>query len=606
MSLICIYIYIYIYLLILSFFFSPDKQDALLPPKVIRSLLDILYTLPSLSAATAKYSHHHHHYHHHHPPSKNKDTDGYIDNNNNNNNNTSSSLYIRQHTEIRERDFDVLIDSMMQSSTADNNKANMNNTNNNDNNNDAAIHTSSSSSLSLISETDAFSIFRLLTSWIVCTLSIFIDMPLCPGTEFLERRYNIDFEKTTVMNRYRISLEECELLLLVFRQHCRQRRNGHNENNDHSKDNTGSGMVLNDWISWICPEKSTNWNNDNNNNNNNMYMRYIARPLAEAVFVSKLSGNKTEWRFFDFAEFAISFGTVPLEVLATSAVGTFVGQVNGNHLTVECMKRVRKLLFLLSLSYTYEVDHNDDKGVWEKFEQDPLSLPLPQPVETALKTNVTDKSTLIEMISMYSSAPTLLLPGLRDLTLVANGLFGVPPATPLLEKECITELTLRYQAIAPQDRSAPFGPAGSMWALISADWWHRWRMFVGSAQHSGATHAYTPSPPPPPTTATATTTSTVTTNSNGQKTSKFSKLFGKSKISSDNNNNNNNNGEKSNRLSPSDHGLDVSTHLSTTTSSMSGPPIPDSIDNSLITKERTPIVVANDQKGIYIYIYIHI
>ena len=39
-----------------------------------------------------------------------------------------------------------------------------------------------------------------------------------------------------------------------------------------------------------------------------------ARPLAEAVFVSKLTGNKREWRFFDFADFAISFGTAPLEV----------------------------------------------------------------------------------------------------------------------------------------------------------------------------------------------------------------------------------------------------------------------------------------------------
>ena len=160
------------------------------------------------------------------------------------------------------------------------------------------------------------------------------------------------------------------------------------------------------------------------------------------------------------------------EVLASSAVGTFVGQVNGKKLTVECMKRVRRLLFLLSLPHTYE---DKDDNVWEIFESSPSQLQLPTQIETALS-NVTDRDTLVQMITLYSSpsnvgSSTLLLPGIRDLCLIANTLFGVPPATPLLEKESITELTLRYQAIAPQDATTPFGPLGSEWVLRSAEWY---------------------------------------------------------------------------------------------------------------------------------------
>ena len=48
------------------------------------------------------------------------------------------------------------------------------------------------------------------------------------------------------------------------------------------------------------------------------------------------------------------------------------------------------------------------------------------------------------------------LPGLRDLSLTACCLFGVYPASPLLEKEYITELTVRYIPVQPT-------PAGIWW-----------------------------------------------------------------------------------------------------------------------------------------------
>ena len=106
------------------------------------------------------------------------------------------------------------------------------------------------------------------------------------------------------MNRYRISIEECDLLLLLFKQHCRRNRNVYTHMHTGSSSAAGYGMSLDDWLDWMCPSTATL-----GSKRSVVCMKYIAKPLAEALFVSKLNGNKTEWRFFDFAEFAISFGT---------------------------------------------------------------------------------------------------------------------------------------------------------------------------------------------------------------------------------------------------------------------------------------------------------
>ena len=134
------------------------------------------------------------------------------------------------------------------------------------------------------------------------------------GTEFLERRYNPDLEKQAVVNRYRISYNDCEDLLTLFRSQCLSKNSNSNTTITSTSSSSSMypsssrvvGMKIEEWLQWLCGGKD--------GNGCDVKISYISRPLAEAVFVSKLTGTKNEWRFFDFADFAISFGTAPIEV----------------------------------------------------------------------------------------------------------------------------------------------------------------------------------------------------------------------------------------------------------------------------------------------------
>ena len=86
-------------------FLHPDKQDAIIETKSIRAILDIMFTLPSYTAFLLKA----------------KGSTGQLSRQQRLSLETSvnnTSLHIRQYKEIRERDLEVLVQSMLQSPPA--------------------------------------------------------------------------------------------------------------------------------------------------------------------------------------------------------------------------------------------------------------------------------------------------------------------------------------------------------------------------------------------------------------------------------------------------------------------------------------------------------
>lgn len=109
--------------------------------------------------------------------------------------------------------------------------------------------------------------------------------------------------------------------------------------------------------------------------------------------------------------------------------------------------------------------------------------------------------------------------------------------------------------------------------------WQSWRIFVGSSQYSLQSHS-PPLPPPPLPPHQPSSPSSSPPTMGKSKFKIFSKLKGTSKHSND---------MTVNQL-PSNTNIQ-------TIENINAPPIPDSIDNSMIVKEKSHIVVVNDTKG---------
>eukprot|EP01038_Epipyxis_sp_PR26KG_P004301 gene4301-6097_t len=104
-----------------------------------------------------------------------------------------------------------------------------------------------------------------------------------------------------------------------------------------------------------------------------------------------------------------------------------------------------------------------------------------------LKSFLDDESNHVGFVDRVKSAlinHRYLFPGIRDLSITACCLFGVPPNWPIEEKEYVTELTVRYLKQYPQSSSNPYGPIGTEWCLISKTWYDGWRLFVGQKHNA--------------------------------------------------------------------------------------------------------------------------
>jgi len=76
---------------------------------------------------------------------------------------------------------------------------------------------------------------------------------------------------------------------------------------------------------------------------------------------------------------------------------------------------------------------------------------------------------------------TRLGPYLLDLRLIASVLFGVRPASAPMEQIFIDEIKRRHKYRYPRSREGsvqPRGPCGTVWYVISAEWWRTWKHFT--------------------------------------------------------------------------------------------------------------------------------
>jgi hypothetical protein len=89
----------------------------------------------------------------------------------------------------------------------------------------------------------------------------------------------------------------------------------------------------------------------------------------------------------------------------------------------------------------------------------------------------------VDLICQHSPS----LPGLSWLSITACCLFGLQPASPISEKEFITELMLWKEAETMQSSRYPFGRVGTEWAVVSSDWWLKWSYYVGRSNRDEQT-----------------------------------------------------------------------------------------------------------------------
>ncbi len=81
---------------------------------------------------------------------------------------------------------------------------------------------------------------------------------------------------------------------------------------------------------------------------------------------------------------------------------------------------------------------------------------------------------------------TRLGPYLVDLRLIASVLFGVRPASVIMEKNIIEEIQRRHKYRYPRNRERqPHGPRGTLWYVVNADWWRTWQHFTGKKNVDG-------------------------------------------------------------------------------------------------------------------------
>ena len=86
---------------------------------------------------------------------------------------------------------------------------------------------------------------------------------------------------------------------------------------------------------------------------------------------------------------------------------------------------------------------------------------------------------------------TRLGPYLLDLRLIASVLFGVRPASAPMEQLIIEEIKRRHKYRYPRSRvnsSQPRGPCGTVWYVISAEWWRTWEHYTEGKVVNGGSY----------------------------------------------------------------------------------------------------------------------
>lgn len=312
-----------------------------------------------------------------------------------------------------------------------------------------------------------------LSQWIRAVLVIFNERPPVRLTS-LERRYSKASECEQMMLRYNIPKTTCDRLRHVYYSHTHT-----------------SELTLPLWLQWTA--------------------NFLPRRLAHAIYISKLNTVKQCWRFGDFAEFCVHFGTS--DIHDVSAVSNMVSElcVMFQHSSAEGSRSVVSHYQMLRLCFLLALPHTDTSPFVEVTPPPSpsdvsaaiaaeFSHTIPASILSHLEAIRTPETPLAAYITLIASNAATFI-GIKQLAITASCLFGLKPTAPEAEKLYITELQLRYvELINAQEgqgvQQYTYGPPGTQWCIIAGSWWNTWRYYVGRVRMSNATNAPASVAPP--------------------------------------------------------------------------------------------------------------
>ena len=131
----------------------------------------------------------------------------------------------------------------------------------------------------------------LVCGWVRAVLSIFVE-PASTKLSSLERRYSAALEAEQMAERFSVPRAMCDQLRVLFYSHCATHSHTHSATDAHTHITTAKAeLSLQSWVQWTS------------------CTGFLTPSLATVLFRAKLTGLKHAWRFEDFAEFCMIFGT---------------------------------------------------------------------------------------------------------------------------------------------------------------------------------------------------------------------------------------------------------------------------------------------------------
>ena len=299
---------------------------------------------------------------------------------------------------------------------------------------------------------------ELMSVWVFRLLESLLE-PVPSAMLELERRYSSVLESEELMRRHSIGKKTTEHLRKLFYLQCAA----------HSRaELTSAG-----WLEWTVDRGR------------------LAPELAALVFQSRLGATKQSWRFIDFATFCVVFASDN----ANEKLQNLISGIGG-YLKLELRQAAELVARLLSMESPgvrgwrrslrrrsvlrgEETNGTLSLALGPELE---VRAPLVPPLQAAISSEKDEL--IVDRLAEHDG----LLPGLRELLLLASCQFGVAPASPLRQRELVTELLQRhYSRSGPASSddfrsTAGFGSPGTEWCIVSKRWWDDWQRFVGGAR----------------------------------------------------------------------------------------------------------------------------
>lgn len=293
---------------------------------------------------------------------------------------------------------------------------------------------------------------ELMSVWVFRLLESLLE-PIPPALLELERRYSSVLESEELMRRHNVGRKTTEHLRKLFYVQCAA----------HSRAELSSAG----WLEWTDRGRLT-------------------PEVAALVFQSRLSGTKQSWRFIDFASFCVVFGSDDSREKLR-----FLSEGTASYLRLELRQAAELVTRLLAIEgkeakgsrrsgRRRSVLRGDESNGVLSLQTMAERQPLVPALQSALEA---DEAKLLDRLAQQES----LLPGLRELLLLACCQFGVVPASPLRQRELIAELQARHNArsgpAAPETKTGTsFGLPGTEWCIVNKRWWDEWQRFASGVR----------------------------------------------------------------------------------------------------------------------------